>query len=250
MRYHDAMEAKRWRKIWFGMILAPLGLALTGLPESQAQYWAFNKELPPREYDPGKIWLDRFLAAQQASSPKAPASHNTPDNDLYMHEYPYRSYDPGRETRRTVSSPAGESPYGIPAAALPWNRVGFAVYDDPREIPPDSSFSSPSKYSLETTPLPLESPAGRSEAAMLIVHLPGHALFGVDERRTPLKVQTNYFQSPPLDRGKKYSYTVRAAWIEEGHWVSQTRKVAVEAGLVQAIYLRSIASSPLTADKR
>jgi uncharacterized protein (TIGR03000 family) len=77
---------------------------------------------------------------------------------------------------------------------------------------------------------------------MLITYLPEHAALWVEGKRIALKGPTSYFQSPPLTAGKQYSYTVRTAWIENGHWVSQTRKVPVEAGLVQTLYLRPAAA--------
>jgi hypothetical protein len=51
----------------------------------------------------------------------------------------------------------------------------------------------------------------------------------------------SYFHSPALTPGKKYHYTVRVDWLEDGGWVSQARQVPVEAGLVQAIYLQPAA---------
>ena len=38
------------------------------------------------------------------------------------------------------------------------------------------------------------------------------------------------FNSPPLDKGYDYSYTIRARWTQDGAPVEQTRKVAFKAG--------------------
>ena len=65
-------------------------------------------------------------------------------------------------------------------------------------------------------------------------------MFWVEGIRTRSTGRTRYFQSPPLLPGRKYNYRIRAAWIEDGHWVSQTRMVPVEAGTIQAIYLRPV----------
>jgi len=111
-------------------------------------------------------------------------------------------------------------------------------YEDSPEMPQDSSFFSPRKYSLEATSLPPERSAAKSEFAVLIAHLPEHAQFWVEGRLTRVGAQTSYFRSPPLLPSKKYSYMVRAVWVEDGRWVSQTQKVPVRAGLVQAVYLR------------
>jgi uncharacterized protein (TIGR03000 family) len=137
-----------------------------------------------------------------------------------------------------MPSPAGPSPYGISAAALPWNQGGFVGYDELAEMPQDSSLVTPRKYLLEASALTGGPPAGAPEVAVLIAHLPEHAVLVVDGRRTRSEGRTRYLQSPPLTPGEGYSYTVGVTWIEDGRWVSQTRKVPVRAGLTQAIYLR------------
>jgi len=84
---------------------------------------------------------------------------------------------------------------------------------------------------------------GERPFAVLIAHLPDRAVFWVEETRTRSTGRTRYFQSPPLRSDRKYTYRVRAAWIEDGRWVSQARLVNVEAGLIQTIYLRSAPSA-------
>ena len=46
-----------------------------------------------------------------------------------------------------------------------------------------------------------------------------------------------YFSSPPLIPGKKYAYTARVVWFEDGKWVTQTQKVPVWAGRTTCVYL-------------
>jgi uncharacterized protein (TIGR03000 family) len=74
--------------------------------------------------------------------------------------------------------------------------------------------------------------------AVLIAQLPEEAVLWVEGRRTTSAGWMRYFRSPPLRPGRKYSYLVRVAWIEDGCWVSQTRKLPVRAGRIQAVYLR------------
>ena len=38
------------------------------------------------------------------------------------------------------------------------------------------------------------------------------------------------FNSPPLEKGYRYSYTIRARWTEDGSPVEQTRTVSVTPG--------------------
>jgi uncharacterized protein (TIGR03000 family) len=226
-----------------GGALVLLGLALAGLQESCAVYWAYHSVLPSRE---------REKAAPQPSFPTTPSYF--PDNDFSYPSYSSatpsvtrsssatatltRSYYFGGEYIPPESPPEGELPFGISASTLPWNQVGFEDYKDSPEVPRDASHFAPRKYSLKATPLPLRLPAEREEAARLIARLPEHALFWVEGKQTRLTGQTRYFESPPLRAGEKYSYTVRVAWIEDGRWVSQTEKIPVRAGLVQAIYLQ------------
>jgi uncharacterized protein (TIGR03000 family) len=217
-----------------GGALVLLGLALASLQESRAQYWEYHSVLPPRE------WVK---APPQPSIPTPPSYF--PDGDLSYPSYSSatpsvtRSYYFGGEYIPPASPPEGEMPFGISAGTLPWNQVGFEDYKDSPEVPRDASHFAPRKYSLKATPLPQRLPAEREEAARLIARLPEHALLWVEGKQTRLTGQTRYFESPPLRAGEKYSYTVRVAWIEDGRWVSQTEKIPVRAGQVQAIYLRS-----------
>ncbi len=85
--------------------------------------------------------------------------------------------------------------------------------------------------------MPPASAAERVENAGLIAHLPEHAVLWVQGIRTRSMGRTRYFLSPPLLPGRMYNYRVSVAWIEDGHWVSQTRVVPVQAGLIQGLYL-------------
>ena len=38
------------------------------------------------------------------------------------------------------------------------------------------------------------------------------------------------FVSPPLEKGQRYHYTIRASWMENGKEVSREKKVDVEPG--------------------
>jgi uncharacterized protein (TIGR03000 family) len=241
MRIDDATTRIRWRRKAVLGALVVLGLVGVGVPNGRAQmrynggYRVYHRYAPPDTFRP-------------EPTPPTEATVYFPDNDSYYPSYSSaatsvtRSYYPGEAAGRSASPSAGESPLGVPTAALPWNQVGFGEYDEQPEMSFDSPLAGPSKYTLEATPLAPESPAGQSEAgqsetATLIVHLPEHAMFWVEGSRTLLKGQTTYFRSPPLAPGKKYGYTVRAAWLEDGRWVGQTRRVPVEAGSIQALYL-------------
>jgi uncharacterized protein (TIGR03000 family) len=228
MRHHDATAAGRWRKFVLGGSLVLLGLAAGGLPDSHAQMYYSGGFTPRRQYLSDKT-------PPQESSPKTPAptapktpSAYSPDNDLA-----YPSYYLGG-----AKPPPSPPPYNILSSSLPWNQAGFEDYTELPQMPRDASIGEAKKYSLVTTLLPPPPGAERPATAVLIVHLPEHAVFWVEGTQTRSTGRTRYFQSPPLVPGQKYNYRVRAAWIEDGRWVSQTRRVAVEAGHIQAVYLR------------
>jgi uncharacterized protein (TIGR03000 family) len=222
MRYHEVTIGSPWRKNVIGGVLVLLGMVGGILPPSQAEVRYSGARIQVRQPQTNST----PAPAVQPRSPSSPSFF--PDNDT---SYPSSS----GEAARSVASPSS-APFGVPSAALPWNQAGFEDYDEPSRMPRDSSLSAPKKYSLEITPVP----SGRAptETAVLIAHLPEHSVFWVEGTRTRSTGRTRYFQSPPLQSGRKYGYTVRVAWIEDGQWVSQTQMVSVRAGLIQAIYLR------------
>jgi uncharacterized protein (TIGR03000 family) len=227
MRHHETTIERRWLKHVLSGTLVLLGLTGLALPAG----WAEFKNSGAR----GQVHRSRTgttTPAVPAVRPGPPSYF--PDNDI---GYPASS---GRgEAERSASDQTGEPPYGVAATSLPWNRPGFEDYEEPERTPRDASLSSPAKYSLEAAVVPRETPVSVPSASVLIAHLPEHGLLWVEGVRTRLTGRTRYFQSPVLQPGRKYSYTVRVAWIEDGHWVTQTRTVPIRAGSVQALYLRS-----------
>lgn len=236
MQSRDVATWRRRRTMMAGAALVLLGLAGTG----QAQL----------EYNGGYVQThreDHGNALQLAAPPRSvrfptstPPSY-FPDRDLY-HPFYYPAltslsrpnYSAAEEAGRPVFPPVDLLRFGVSAAALPWNQVGFKDYDEP----PETIGSSFRKYALATSSVSPASSAIRSSSAVLIAHLPDHAAFWVEGTRTRSEGRTRYFQSPPLRPDRRYNYRVRAAWIENGRWTIQTRMVPVQAGMVQAVYLR------------
>jgi uncharacterized protein (TIGR03000 family) len=244
MRNGNAATARWWKKL-VGGALALLCLAGTGLPNSWAQLEYNGGFVQTRREDGGSVFLlptpqykNRFVY------PYTP-QHPDPDQDFY---YPIRQpaatsmarsyYYTGDQSGSPVSSSASQKLFGISAAILPWNQADFKDYREFPETVRDRSLVAPRKYSLEAIALSQKPPACWATFAVLVAHLPEHALFWVEGVRTRSTGRTRFFESPPLRSGRKYSYPVRAAWIEDGHWVSQSQKIAVQAGMIEAIYLR------------
>jgi uncharacterized protein (TIGR03000 family) len=151
----------------------------------------------------------------------------------------YRSYlyAPGPMMGVPLVSRPAEPTFAIPPLTLPWHQAGYEGYDEPERKTQDSAVLLPIKYTLEATALPASVQAPSPDVALLVVHLPADAPLWIDGKLTQSTGQTRYLVSPPLEPGKKYHYTGRVLWYEEGQWVGQTLKVPVRAGGVEAVYL-------------
>jgi uncharacterized protein (TIGR03000 family) len=208
------MQRRRWR-IVFGASLLVLAWAGFTLPASRAELRNSGARVQSHRYrddTPVPISLRR----------DGPPSYY-PDNDF---SYP--------------ADLGGGAPASALQPVLPWNQPGFAEYRATPSVAWDSAPASPANYSLELTPLPYKTRVSQPSAAVLIAHLPEQSRLWVEDIRIPLTGRTNYFRSPLLIPGRKYNYTVRASWIEEGRWVRQTRIVPIRAGLTQTVYLEPI----------
>ncbi len=241
MRSKNATTCRQWQTMMLRTGLVLLSFAGIGLPQGRAQL----------EYNGGYVQTHREDAGESprlaATLPTAPSLVNPPLSFFPDNDFSYPSYySPGSSAFRSYYYAAGGAgrtllsseqllPFRVSPTSLPWNLVGFKDYGDAQEMRGDSS----RRYFLATTRLPQASPAEAAEAALLIAHLPEHAFFWVQGTRTRSTGRTRYFQSPPLTPNRKYNYQVRVAWLENGQWASQTRNLLVQAGAIQAIYLRS-----------
>jgi uncharacterized protein (TIGR03000 family) len=237
------MRKTCWKKTSVAALVL-LGLGGVALPNGRAQL-DFDGGFVPIRRDPSDI--PPWPAPAHASPGTAnPPSRGSPDHDFgYLPSSPLTTavtrsdYSGGATSGRSTGALGGGTRFAVSAAALPWNRADFKGYHESRDLTP----SAPTKFLLDTTALPQRTAPAEPTAALLIAHLPEHALLWVDGTRTQSTGQTRFFQTPALSPGNMYSYTVRAAWLEDGRWVSQTRKVVVGAGLVQTIYLRTAVRS-------
>ncbi len=125
---------------------------------------------------------------------------------------------------------------------FPWNsgNSGYKGYNEPRyatqPLSPAVVPAPPSQYQLYVTTLP-EKSAEDPNAARLMAHVAANALIWIEGEPTTSTGDMRTFISSPLKEGKKYTYTVRVDWIEDGKQVSQTQEVPVKAGGIHCFYL-------------
>jgi uncharacterized protein (TIGR03000 family) len=75
-------------------------------------------------------------------------------------------------------------------------------------------------------------PAAPPEAlpARMMVRLPADAMLTLNGQPTTSTSATRFFVTPPLERGKEYSYTLRATLAQSGETIILEKKVTVLAG--------------------
>ena len=66
--------------------------------------------------------------------------------------------------------------------------------------------------------------------AQISLRVPDNAQVWFDGVKTTSSGSVRQFRSPPLTPGQRYTYEVRARWLENGREVTQTQQVAVTAG--------------------
>jgi uncharacterized protein (TIGR03000 family) len=76
----------------------------------------------------------------------------------------------------------------------------------------------------------LAAPAAKAAPARVTVELPADARLFIDDVACPLTSATRSFETPRLEPGQKYTYTLRAEVVRDGKTVSKLRKVEMQAG--------------------
>jgi uncharacterized protein (TIGR03000 family) len=71
---------------------------------------------------------------------------------------------------------------------------------------------------------------GSGEAARVTLRVPEDARVFIDGVLCPLTSATRRYQTPRLEAGRQYFYTVKAELTREGRTLSESRRVLVEAG--------------------
>jgi uncharacterized protein (TIGR03000 family) len=233
----NLLDKSRRRRILLVVPLVVLATVECGISASRAEIH-YNGGYVQIRRNPTPTLRQQPMPSNPQGTPPAPSiksSSYSPDNDFEG----YRVSPSGEpQNPDSPTTTAGRMPLlDMMVEAFPWNQVDFVDYHETIQVPKTTAMSVPKKYTLEAATLRPQPRDARTESAGLIAHLPEHALLWVEGSPTRLTGKTRIFRSPPLRPDRKYSYRVRAVWIEDGHWVSETRTVPVRAGGIEAVYL-------------
>jgi uncharacterized protein (TIGR03000 family) len=78
--------------------------------------------------------------------------------------------------------------------------------------------------------------------ARVTVRLPADATLTIDNVVCPLTSTTRVFESPKLEPGRQFVYTVKAEVVRDGRPVSESRRVIVEAGKKLEVNFKDLAA--------
>jgi uncharacterized protein (TIGR03000 family) len=137
----------------------------------------------------------------------------------------------------TMLTTGGESPHefhGCYGCCGCWGCFGChgvyvfpqrCTYDCPLPYSHNGYPSSPPKK-----PATPEAPRETGARAVLKVEVAADARLYINGQLMQTGSAERAFDTPPLEKGKTYHYTLRAEMVREGRTVSSTRRVAVRAG--------------------
>ena len=69
----------------------------------------------------------------------------------------------------------------------------------------------------------------------MVVTVPADAKLTIDGMATSATSTEHTFESPELQTGKVYSYTLEASYLQDGKTVTVSKKIKVEAGKVSSV---------------
>jgi len=154
---------------------------------------------------------------------------------------------------------AGEAQAQQNSLIFPWNR---GYQSAPPNIPQEQYLTQPLYPTLEPTVAPaITAPAvppglaiGEEEQeealndsgrAFITIRVPVNAEIWFEGDRTQQTGTSREFVSPPLDRGRTFTYDVRARWTDNnGKVMEKTEKVTVEAGRRSRVDFLTSAAAP------
>jgi uncharacterized protein (TIGR03000 family) len=94
-------------------------------------------------------------------------------------------------------------------------------------------------YSVPVKTVAVVSP----NVATVVVKLPADARLTIDGEGTTSTSTERTFESPALEAGKVYSYTLEASYLKDGKTVTVSKKIKIEAGKVSNVDLLDTATT-------
>jgi uncharacterized protein (TIGR03000 family) len=106
-------------------------------------------------------------------------------------------------------------------------------------------FGNPDYDVIQPTvpPAPEQLPNMPKGANLEVILPDGSSVVWLDEYRTRSTGLERQYLTPPLEPGRKYTYTVKATWNQDGQVVKEERKVAVSAGWTSVVDFTTPAST-------
>ena len=150
----------------------------------------------------------------------------------------------------TGSATADVQP-GRSKSFMPWEAPTYQGYNEtarPTQPPPAAITTAPQKYNLVVSQIPSEAVGGVApDRIQLMAHVPEDAQVWIEDDLTTSTGVERVYKSPPLVPGKEYSYAIRVAWSENGHWVSKDAVAHVKTGQCHCFFLER-AGTPVEKD--
>ncbi|HZT82359.1 MAG TPA: TIGR03000 domain-containing protein [Gemmataceae bacterium] len=164
--------------------------------------------------------------------------------DYYLHPLPPEAYGPGWYWYN-VHWPAvdGYFTYMLPEGGYrvfyPMGRGrSYLVYlaELGLERPDLSAHERPSNYAYPRDQLRRLNPEENPTLAVVLVRLPlPTAEVYINDQKVGGRGPTRRYVTPPLDKAKTYHYDVTVRWIQDGRFVSQTKRVPIRAGARETV---------------
>jgi len=107
-------------------------------------------------------------------------------------------------------------------------------------------------YASTTTTQPIyasSQPVTTTQSAQLIVNVPADAKLIIDGRETKSSTTVRRFQSPPLQSGYTYNYTLEAEMMKDGQRVTAREIVTVRPGQQTQVTLKFDETASTVASK-
>jgi uncharacterized protein (TIGR03000 family) len=82
----------------------------------------------------------------------------------------------------------------------------------------------------EKVPGPKEKKPGEEQSARVTVNLPSDARLWVDAVECPLTSSVRSFNTPALNPGQRYAYSLKVEIVRDGRTVSETQRIVLTPG--------------------